>query len=510
MSAIISGTINVTHYSPYSDDDIFDNVLFNIFTDAWLVLAGDDQFHNVTAAGAGQLRVRGPLEVDGLALQDDIAIVNSAKVTQHGTVSLGASDHDAVLARNLPGATWDVVGRAEIAQAGPNSRFINLGLFEQTGAANTTVTSADFYSRGTVHVEGKLNFTGAVTRLFGSVEGAGQVTAGTAVLIGASLSCAAFSASTLRVLGEVTSSTQSLTVDRLVLVAARLSVASDKNNSKFKEIVGQGEVNFAGATQLEEASTPFGSSHFSQGGVLTVGGQIALTNAGDLSLFGQATDISALGGYSAATIQLSGGAHIVNQAGATWTDAGYTSSILGEDDGLAVFINLGVFVEGSFGHLAHVQNEGVMKLGPGRPTTPVILNSPLYYPDLEFLSAVDGSGEIDVGPGEFRMDGAVAAQQDLVFVAQAGDPAATLFLADVRDFAATVTGFAANGASDDRLVIDESGWSFADFAPNAGGTGGALIFSDGAAQTSVSLLGSYDPAKFHAAISGTRTTITYG
>lgn len=509
MSVIISGTINVTHYSSYRNDDIFDDVLFNIFTDARVVLAGDGQLNNGTIAGAGQLRVRGPLGIDGLTLEYTVALVNSATVAQTGTVSLGATADDAVVVRNLSGATWDVVGGAEIAQAGANSRFINLGLFVQTGAANTTVISADFYSRGTVHVEGKLNFTGAVTRLFGSVEGAGQVTAGTAVLIGATLSCAAFSASTLRVLGEVTSSIRSLTVDKLVLVAAKLSVSGDKDSSKFKEIVGQGEVNFAGATQLEEGSTPFDSSHFSQGGVLTVGGQIALTNAGDLSLFGQVTDISALG-YSAATIQLSGGAHIVNQAGATWTDAGYTSSILGEDDGLAVFINLGVFVEGSFGHLAHVQNEGVMKLGPGRPTTPVILNSPLYYPDLEFLSAIDGSGEIDVGPGEVRMDGAIAAQQNLAFVAQAGDPAATLFLAGVRDFAATVTGFAANGASDDRLVIDESGWSFADFAPNAGGTGGALIFSDGAAQTSVSLLGSYDPAKFHAAISGTRTTITYG
>jgi hypothetical protein len=92
----------------------------------------------------------------------------------------------------------------------------------------------------------------------------------------------------------------------------------------------------------------------------------------------------------------------------------------------------------------------------------------------------------------------------------AGDAAATLTLNDVQDFAASITGFAANGAADDRLDIGQGGWSFEAFAPNAGGTGGSLMFSNGTYEASVSLIGDYDPAKFHSAVSGMQTIITYG
>jgi hypothetical protein len=92
----------------------------------------------------------------------------------------------------------------------------------------------------------------------------------------------------------------------------------------------------------------------------------------------------------------------------------------------------------------------------------------------------------------------------------AGANAPTLTLSKPQSFAGLITGFDANGATDDQIVVNAAGWLYQDFAPNAGGAGGALIFSDGAAQASVNLAGVYDPTKFHAAVSGSQTTITYG
>ncbi len=85
----------------------------------------------------------------------------------------------------------------------------------------------------------------------------------------------------------------------------------------------------------------------------------------------------------------------------------------------------------------------------------------------------------------------------------------TLTLNDVQDFAGLVSGFDQNGATDDRILVNTATWTYQDFVPNSEGTGGALMFSDGSAETAVTLLGSCIASGFHAAITGSQTAITY-
>lgn len=58
----ITGTVNITSYTVYDDDVIPDDALFNISSEARLVLLGDNQLIGDDAiAMRGQLRVRGRL-----------------------------------------------------------------------------------------------------------------------------------------------------------------------------------------------------------------------------------------------------------------------------------------------------------------------------------------------------------------------------------------------------------------------------------------------------------------
>ena len=158
----------------------------------------------------------------------------------------------------------------------------------------------------------------------------------------------------------------------------------------------------------------------------------------------------------------------------------------------------------------------------GRSTTTALWNSAqkltlsgedgtgVIYPSLKFASTIAGSGTIEVSPGTVTLDGAVVAAQTLDFTTGAGGAAPSLTLNDVQDFAATITRFDQHGATDDALVVDTSLWGYQDFVANSGGTGGALMFSNGSAETAVNLTGTYEPNLFHAVVSGSQTTITYG
>ena len=507
----ITGHVSIDSLQVYSDDVAADDAVFDIAAQTRLVLFGDDAFTGVTQTGAGQIRARGPLAIDdGLTLTGGAALVNAAAATQNGgLLTLGTSDDDAALVRNLPGATWTLTDGAGMAGAG-DDRFVNLGDLRQSGADATSVIGAAFYNRGSVEVEGELEFTSDVTRLFGAVEGAGKVQTGVAALIGGAIACAAFTATTLRVLGDATVTATKLTADRLVLVDAKLEVSGDGSALAAQTIVGEGEIDFAGTARLGGEQAPFDPQlHASPGAVLTIDGDIEVVNSGDLSLIHAGTDIGMLD-IASGELTLSGGAHILNLAGATWTDGGGYSTIQDDGGAQSLFDNQGTFVENMYGRIGHVHNDGLMKLGPGFLQYPDPPDAPRRHPDLVFTSAVDGAGEIDVGSGRVTLQGAVAKEQTLAFTAEAGDAPAILMLSDLAEFAATIAGFAQDGASQDSLVADTSVWTYERFAPDAGASGGALMFSDAAAMASVHLAGVYDPAKFHAAVSGAQTTITYG
>jgi hypothetical protein len=115
----------------------------------------------------------------------------------------------------------------------------------------------------------------------------------------------------------------------------------------------------------------------------------------------------------------------------------------------------------------------------------------------------DGSGLIS-GTGTLEFGGASSAHT--VFAA---DAAGLLKLDDVLDFSGDITGF--NG--DDKLDLSGIGFSGSlslNYTANESGSGGKLSVTDGAHTTSISLLGEYDGAGFHAASDGgSGTLITY-
>ncbi len=141
---------------------------------------------------------------------------------------------------------------------------------------------------------------------------------------------------------------------------------------------------------------------------------------------------------------------------------------------------------------------------------------------ISFGAAVTGVGTIEVGQNSFA-EGAVGNGQTFDFLPMPASPPDTVYtynppyptltLDDVQQFAGVINGFDQNGAIDDRIVVNSATWAYQNFVPNASETGGELMFSNGAAQTGVTLVGQYDPVGFHATTStysGTTTsTITY-
>ena len=63
--------------------------------------------------------------------------------------------------------------------------------------------------------------------------------------------------------------------------------------------------------------------------------------------------------------------------------------------------------------------------------------------------------------------------------------------------------------ADEQLLFGTSTWRYQDFVANSGGTGGALMFSNGGAEAAVDLSGSFNPSGVHASVIGAKTIITY-
>ena len=500
----ITGPVNIIGYTVYDDDVLADDAVFNIGAGSRLVLLGDDQLLNSTLAMQGVLRVRGPLEVDGLTIEDTAYLVNNATITQTGSVALGASADDVAVVRNLPGATWQATGSVTLSQTGANSRFVNLGLFAQGGADDTLTVGANFISRGAVQGDGTIDFQGA-TRLFGALS-ALTVNADATFLDGAAISTTGtFEAQSLIVRGDVTATSANvlttliasfLCADVHLQSGARLLFQGEKNVD-LDNITGNGEIDFAGTSRLTAD-------------ILTLAGDIKLVNAGVLSPFpGYVYDANAYVTITGAP-RNGGQVEIDNLAGATWLDAITETTFDGDGTGNVFFHNSGTFEE-----------NGVAGATLGTTFNIDVINDGLFGADnsvgdgsthngFAFNNAVTGTGTVDVGLDSVTFNGSVGGEQTIAFTSTpSGSAAPTLTINDVRDFAATISGFDQNGATDDRIVVDTTNWTYQDFVANAAGAGGALMFADGAEQTSVSLTGAYNPAGFHATVSGSTTTIAY-
>ena len=404
---------------------------------------------------------------------------------------LDPSSSDKVVARNLASATWTLAQGAGIGGAGRASRFVNLGFLQQTGADSTSTIDAKFYSYGTLDVEGVLNLTGRVTYLSGAITGAGEVVGGDTVLDSTTLSCGDLSLGNVRLVGDVTASTR-LSFDDVFLDGATLTFDGDAGTLSISgKIDGAGVVDNRGAADLTGSYDIFTKRFVS----IDLDDKIIVTNEGELTT-NSGFSFSGTTGTGASN-------QISNLAGAVWDDNGGVYADGGGNE--AGFDNAGTFEEFKAGGLyTAFVNEGVVLLGPSYD--PVAALGFTAFPQLTLSGPVTGSGAVDVSSGNIVINGSVAATQTVAFTAASG-AAPTLTLDDVLDFAATITGFDQNGATDDQIVVGD--WTFQDFAADAGGTGGELMFTNGAAIASVDLLGRYAPTSFHAAVSGSQTTITY-
>ena len=379
----ISGTIAIDDRQVYFDDLLADEAVFDLGAQGVLVLVGDDALDGVTIDGAGEARALGPLAVDdGLTLEDGATFVNAAAATENGgELTLD----DSATLRNLSGATWTLAQGAGIAGTA-GSRFVNFGLLQQTGADDASTISAAVYDHGTIDVEGQLDFSDDVTRLFGAVEGTGSVSADLVTLVGASISCASFSATRARLLGDVQFATASASFGALALADDTVAFHGDESTLGVGVIIGAGEIDFSGKTKLV-ANSP-----------RTVV-DVAVVNSGVLTV------TSADDAYGV----FFGGAE-TNLAGATWIDATpYSVS-----EGSSTFENQGTFIEDGEGNLLNVDNDGLITLG----TTTYLpdANSSPQYPSLGFGGLVSGTGTIDIGLGNVGVGyGSVEAGQTFAF-----------------------------------------------------------------------------------------------
>jgi hypothetical protein len=507
--------INIT------DDTVYDNVddsddQFNLLMNPTLLLLGYDTLNDDALAGAGQLRLRGDVTVDGVYLDYSVTLVNTAFAMQTGTVAIGQSASDTVTIRNIAGATWDLVNDAGITGAG-SSQFVNLGLLETTTAyelingdyySADSVIDADFYNRGgTVDVqEGEISFTGAVERFVnGAITGSGTLQGDDVVLDGTTISVATATFKQARILGDVVVSSPDFDSDDLVLTAGSTLELSNSRASS-ENISGVGEMIFNGVSSLAGDAFAYGYNSISLSGGVTLinNGQTIFPAA----YFGEGrfTYISISldpGTGEQITIENEPGASLSIQGGIGITDSSGDSATL---------YNFGTF-DGEGGSLSsynavelYPANVGLNVVNDGAMTT-----SDGFY----FRDAVTGAGTIETGQGT-TFDDLVSGGQTVEFSPSypsdgffVSPQYPTLTLNDVQQFSGLITGFDQNGATDDQLVVNTETWQYQDFVANSGGTGGSLMFTDGSAETAVSLAGSFDPHGFQGNVSGNQTTITY-
>jgi hypothetical protein len=480
---VLTGTVNVNGRIVDRDDFVADDVLFNLFSEAMLVLVGADVLNGDTLAMSGQLRALGPVEIDnGLTLENAVTFVNASELTQNGGEALiGASSSDTVSIRNLPGATWDIEANASLVGAA-SAKFVNFGDFEQTGNQETNVIDVAFYDFGRIEAAGTLQFKGQ-TRLFGVVDGPGAVDVGDVALIGAKIGVATFDVSgTADVYGRVVCASDA-TFGEIVLHDGRLVLSGEaswgsESLGKSSDITGAGALIVTGSAAA---------------GSFEMSGDISLINAGAITI-GQQGDTG-----NVVTAGAAGPGNIVirNLPGATWTDLGLREEFL-PHSGSAEFVNLGTFVDSTrlyTGFSIPVVNYGLMEVA-----------APPLGGALIFDAPITGQGTIDIGGTYVFTNHVVGAGQTFVFNAPPpGGVDASLDIDDMLQFYGQISEFGVQ----DKIQVNTGAWAFKDFEPNAGGTGGLLVFTDGAAEKDIRMLGQYDPARFETSVTNVVTAITY-
>jgi hypothetical protein len=496
-------TVNITGYTVddnvNSSDDLFNLAMGSIFA-----LLGADVLSDDAIGGPGVVRVRGTATIDDSLLLSGAALfVDVNGVTQNdAVVDLGLSAEDAVTARNLGGATWTLLNGAGITSAGA-SEFVNRGLLHE--AAGDSTIDANFYDRGgEIEIDGTLNFAspGDVDRFVDdTIAGTGAfVVDDFAVLAGSTVSTSTTDLWNARIVGEVTISSPNVGIYNIVNLAAGSDLTLTNATANLNAFdISSNEIIGAGTIDLEGNDNVYSYENFNLIGAVT------FVNSGDSTFDGSIA--RTVTGFELYANSWAGDQIVVeNGAGATWVEQGSNGFFVNLGGGMASFDNYGVFIDQTYLGARFdmsVVNDGVFE-GPASKSPPGI------GAGLEFDDSVTGTGTIEIGVDNVTAYALIGGGQTLEFVpVQMAGASPTLTLDDVQQFSGLVAGFDQGGVTNDQLLLNTSTWTYQDFVANAGGTGGSLEFSDGAAETAVNLTGSYTPSGFHAAVNGATTTITY-
>jgi len=491
--------INITSQAVYTNVDESDD-LFNIFAGVALLL-GNDIFTDDALAMSGLARFRAPSTIDdGLTLENTVTLVNATVLKQNGDLVLGESSSDAVTVRNIAGATWELANGADITGAGA-SEFVNLGLLELT--AGTATIDANFYDRGgTIEAEGTLVFNspGDVNRFVDdTIIGDIELTGG--VLDGSTITAGIVDLVDTRIVGDVTITSTTFDAATLNLGAGSvldLGTQPERvpvyGNVTLGEVIGSGDIEI-------------GVDYFVNASSVTLVGAVTLDNAG-LNVFGPQNGTAY--GTSITTNAWAGDQITIENLGhdfgngvfgtAFWNAQGSFAQYTAGGAGNTLFyigyqtIYLDDTENGSTFSMDVVNDDGMSSSAPNGGFT--------------FNDPVSGTGGIS--GALITVNASMGSGQEVSLTSVSGGPAApTLTLNDLQEFSGLITGFDQNGATNDQIVANTATWQYQDFVPNSGGTGGALMFTNGSAEAAVNLTGSYDPLGFQGAVSGGTTTITY-
>jgi hypothetical protein len=468
--------------------------------------------------------------------------------------------------------TYDLTAGSSVgpASGATGGSFVNNGLFEQTAGAGVSTVSTPFTDNGEVVVtRGSIQFTDGFG-FVGVVEGVMSASGGvTTVAANAPGQKTFFAGSgndlikvtraptyvgggsgfdTLEIAANMTLAAGSIdNIDEIEInsgVTADLSpLFTGEANAIAGDIAGAGTLAFDGNATIGGDAFTFAVAHWliSGGGTdVTLGEDLTYSGGFDegagttLSLTGGHLLLSGSATFAGATVDGSqrlfaegttaisgltiGGTAVfentksVTQSGGNVTvgDTSSSAAILFNVAGAtyAIADNSGVGRGAATG--SHILNEGLFEKTGGTGTStiaPALANTGTIIVTsgtLDLKGAVGGgTGGLTIsGAAALEADAAVGSGQTARFIGSGGE----FIFGDATGFDGTISDFGVT----DKLEFDApftTGTSV-NFVENAGNTQGVLTLNDGSAHATITLLGSYIPADFHATSSASGTLVT--
>ena len=518
---------------------------------AGLALSGASTFAGTALAGSHALTNSGTATLSGLTIGGTATFYNTGTAQQSVLTTIGDAAGDIADLTNSASGTYDITNDTGIAR-GPStaSLFTNSGLFEKTGGTGTSSVQADLTSTGTITAAtGAIALLGPNNNISGTINGAGtlsfaggasQIKSGTTVSVAA---LTATGANTSLIVAEnlAYSGAFSDLLGATLYVSSGDTLTLSGATTLAGKITGPGTLAISGGTADIIPYASISGPNITVTGAsttLALGENLAFTRTfsvgsgatlnltgGTLTLFGSNSFNDAivkgshtlwLSGPSSVTGLTIGGTALLYNANVLTESNG--SVTVGDSSGSAATLlnaaagtydlldNSGVGLGSSAA--SSMSNYGLFEKTGGSGESviaPKFLNGHNVLDSsgtLDFQAAVTGTGTNTIsGAATLEFDSTVASSQKILFQG-AGS---TLDLTDWGGFSGSLSGFDANGASNDAIDVSAP-WAFVGFNQSTG----MMTFADGGTQHAVKLTGSYIAADFHTQTVGGATQVTYG